>query len=1283
MALSFVLFGQLAAWPADVSAAMNYFQPAVNYSVGYNPMAVYTNDFNNDGELDLATADYSGPEGVTIRLGSGDGTFQEKAEYAAGWYVSSVDGDDFNGDGAIDLVVANQHADTVSVLLGNGDGTFGPPASYPTGETPVAAAVGDFNDDNFPDIATANYDGSSVSILLGNDDGTFAAKADYHAANGPLSIQVYDVNQDSRTDVVFASANLSTGVAVLYGNGDGTLGTSTHLVNANFPRSARAADFNGDSIPDLAVANTTSSGGVTIALANGDGTFGAVKQYLTSPYAASMNVADVNGDGRLDLLVGSETDSTVSFLIGNGDGTFRPRSEIPAGGGPSGFAFGDFNGDGRTDAATVNYLDHSLSVLLNGNSDAYDIAADMSALAIGFADGDTASGVTLNLTLPSEGANGSTITWQSDRPAVITDSGVVTRPSYSDGDVNVTMYAVIAKGSHSDQMQFTVTVTKNALSNEESVDLDSTALAIGYAEGDSTIQVTQDVILPTSGGNGTTISWTSDNPDVISEDGSVSQPTFTDGDAVVTLTATITKGSVNVQSTFELTVVKAPMQDVEAVGLDREALVIGYTSGDSDIHVTKHLILPTSGVNGTSISWASSQSSVIGTDGSVSRPAYADGDVNVTLTATINRGDSSLQKTFAVTVIRRAEETVYKGVDIPLEDRDGGVSDEVEIGFSFSFFGQEYESVFINANGNLTFDNPASGADYIVAPFGDDLDNVRILYKTIGQSPNRQFIVQWTDVDTFDNGFLGTFQAILYESSNEIRFQYRDLDSHNPQSDGSNALIGLMSGFTMVAYSQFSSSLMENLAVLFTPDGGSYTFDDGIDYEPIYLSNTISSNANLSAVTLNGITLNFNENVETYTVNVAHGVSSTVGAYTMAEPSSEVRILLNGTPIDAGDTLPLSVGANEIQFVVTAQDRETVKTYTVNVIRASAPPITNPDTTPTVPSQPEAPNESSEPSEIPSSGTFEVNSSERSEWVLEDAVRIVVPAGAVPDGGQMTVTIVPADEAPGSESMKSLSEIFEFKSTTGRAFNTPLEITFHYDASQVSEGNRPVVYYYNELFKRWLYVGGIVNPDGTVTIRINHFTKFAVYEYEAVSFSDMEKHWSAPYTERLMGMGVLSGFPDHTFRPEERITRAQAAVMLTKALMLTKPAGDKAAVFIDEASLPTWAKDSAAAVHAASLMQGYLQDGGLAFGADQYVTRAEMAVIVANVLQAYGFMTDNEAVHFTDSDLIPAWAKASVDAAAAANIFGGFEDGTFRPSGAVTRAEATAILFRLLETLYI
>ena len=105
-----------------------------------------------------------------------------------------------------------------------------------------------------------------------------------------------------------------------------------------------------------------------------------------------------------------------------------------------------------------------------------------------------------------------------------------------------------------------------------------------------------------------------------------------------------------------------------------------------------------------------------------------------------------------------------------------------------------------------------------------------------------------------------------------------------------------------------------------------------------------------------------------------------------------------------------------------------------------------------------------------------------------------------------------------------------------------------------------------------------------------------------------------------------------------------------------------------------WAERMIAAAAEMGWIQGY-EDGS--FRPDRSVTRAEMAVILARVLELSA-QTGMAVTGFADDDAIAAWARAAVSALVEAGLLTGYEDGTFRPGQTLTRAEMAVLLMRAL-----
>jgi hypothetical protein len=138
------------------------FQAAQTYSLGSNLAYVAIGDFNHDGIPDLVAefdngANFAGT--VSILLGNGDGTFGPQSAYSVGSGADGIVVADFNGDGILDIATANYGESSLSILLGNGDGTFKTQVrAYPNEANPVTLVSGDFNRDGKPDLAIGNLD---------------------------------------------------------------------------------------------------------------------------------------------------------------------------------------------------------------------------------------------------------------------------------------------------------------------------------------------------------------------------------------------------------------------------------------------------------------------------------------------------------------------------------------------------------------------------------------------------------------------------------------------------------------------------------------------------------------------------------------------------------------------------------------------------------------------------------------------------------------------------------------------------------------------------------------------------------------------------------------------------------------------------------------------------------------------------------------------------------------------------------------------------------------------
>ena len=181
-------------------------------------------DFNNDGHLDVLTGLSSAYEAeISVELSNDDGSLRSPYSYVwdTGWEGNTVVDmvvNDFDADGNLDVAVSvGGSYSAVAVLFGNGAGWFYRISQlYPANRyIPHSIVVSDFNHDSRADLAWGNLETDAVEVAVNNGDGTFRPLQSYATAEDPWYLAVADPNGDGHPDLV-------AGNSVLLGNGDGT-----------------------------------------------------------------------------------------------------------------------------------------------------------------------------------------------------------------------------------------------------------------------------------------------------------------------------------------------------------------------------------------------------------------------------------------------------------------------------------------------------------------------------------------------------------------------------------------------------------------------------------------------------------------------------------------------------------------------------------------------------------------------------------------------------------------------------------------------------------------------------------------------------------------------------------------------------------------------------------------------------------------------------------------------------------------------------------------------------
>ncbi|MFF2158146.1 cadherin-like beta sandwich domain-containing protein [Paenibacillus chitinolyticus] len=483
-----------------------------------------------------------------------------------------------------------------------------------------------------------------------------------------------------------------------------------------------------------------------------------------------------------------------------------------------------------------------------------------------------------------------------------------------------------------------------------------------------------------------------------------------------------------------------------------------------------------------------------------------------------------------------------------------------------------------------------------------------------------------------------------------------------------------------------------------------------------------SGNADLSGLAVSAGTLTpaFAPGVTAYAASVSHSVSEVTVTPAAADPTATVSVNGSAVPAGSGRQITLSVGANPVTIVVTAQNG-TTKNYTVTFTRESSGggdgggggsterPIDG--RIEVVSSSGEVLNQSvnkligdnvkliadiysndgatlfKQNVSVDASGKFTLYSLSAGTYKMvlsltaSNGEKLAGAAGALVVRSDTAVFRTPEINPFGtirdSETGAALAGVkvtlywadTEKNRSAGRVAGTPVSLP---ELAQMLPGqNKNAQTTSSDGRYGWLvYPDGayylIAEKDGyeTYDSRSDRGGGIVAKDFTSLKL-DIALKPSVTYHEHKP---YMEGYPDGTFQPGKEISRAELAAILAR-LFANETSAAVQNPFTD-VPVTHWASQYVTAVFGGKLMDGY-PDGK--FNPERILTRAEMATILVKLKQLPAVQG---ASAFTDVQ--GHWAAENIRKAEKAGLLTGFEDGTFRPDQALTRAQAVVIFNKLL-----
>lgn len=180
-----------------------------------------------------------------------------------------------------------------------------------------------------------------------------------------------------------------------------------------------------------------------------------------------------------------------------------------------------------------------------------------------------------------------------------------------------------------------------------------------------------------------------------------------------------------------------------------------------------------------------------------------------------------------------------------------------------------------------------------------------------------------------------------------------------------------------------------------------------------------------------------------------------------------------------------------------------------------------------------------------------------------------------------------------------------------------------------------------------------------------------------IAFNDLdENHWAYEVVNSLSSKGVINGYEDNTFRPDNTVTRAEFIKLITKGeeiLGSTANTKSDASIQFSDVSESDWYHD----IVIYSAQNGYITGSDGYFRPNDEITRQDAAVIIYRFVSSMQTLGGNKV--FNDRSDISDYARESVSRLAASGIISGVGNNMFDPLNSLTRAQAAQLVYNVVE----
>lgn len=176
-------------------------------------------------------------------------------------------------------------------------------------------------------------------------------------------------------------------------------------------------------------------------------------------------------------------------------------------------------------------------------------------------------------------------------------------------------------------------------------------------------------------------------------------------------------------------------------------------------------------------------------------------------------------------------------------------------------------------------------------------------------------------------------------------------------------------------------------------------------------------------------------------------------------------------------------------------------------------------------------------------------------------------------------------------------------------------------------------------------------------------------------FNDLAGYeWAEEAIEGLYYAGIVNGMEEGVFNPAGLITREQFSKMVVQLFGVST--GASPVTNFNDVNVNEWYAPYITAAVQAGYVQGQSDEY---FGIGEHIMRQDMATIL---YRALGRDQDKTEITFSDADQIASYAYDAISELVGLGALNGYEDGTFKPRGTATRAEAAKVIWSVYNTIH-